>query len=1235
MKKGVTNRWSCWSIAIEPLFAAPLLSSLVRPRATGDYRPEAQGLSRAATPARISLRRMERDAQPVSPIALAGSDSRRLHLITSDRLERLADWLSELLGLPTNAPLAPEIVVVQSKGMEQWLRQQLALRLGVCAHVHFPFPRAFVLRFFRSLVPQLGSEQDLDPEVLVWRIMAVLPGLMEEPAFAALQRYLAVAPQDARRRVQLAGCIARQFDQYLVFRPDLVLGWSRGEGADWQARLWRHVWGSKKPPHPSLHFGEMLTELRRGAPLPEGWPARISIFGISALPPFYLNTLAALSERLAVHLFLLQPSQEYWGQVTSPREQERILRRLPLRSGAEPGAGDLHLEAGNRLLASLGQLGRDFLNLVLDAGDWECDECFGDAPGEESPAGSTGRFPADTRLRRIRASTATSEIRNPRSAIRDLNSQLAVPEASVGQPERSVLERIQDDLRHLRDRGRDPECPSLPLCEDDDSIRIHDCHSPLRELEVLRDHLMDWFQQERDLQPSDVVVMIPDLDTYAPLVEAVFGAPEEVRQRIPYQVADRSPLRGGSVIDAFLRVLDLARSRLSAPEVLGVLETPAVQRRFALTERDLVRIRGWTDATRIRWGRDSVHRAAWNLADCPGNTWREGIDRLLLGCTLAGGGEEDFEGILPYCEVEGEGTLVLGRFVEFLERLFATVAVLEETHTLAVWAGRLNEVIDGFFEPGRESDFELDRLREVLEELRAHAAAAGFDEPVALEAVAEGLRPALEEDRRSSGFLRGGVTFCGLKPMRSLPFRVICLIGMNDGVFPRVDRRPAFDLIWETPRLGDRSVRQDDRYLFLETLLSARRRLHISYVGQSVRDNRPLPPSVLVSELLDALEESFHPAASRREDGGVPSVRELLVVPHRLQAFHPVYFDGSDSRCFSYSGQNCRAVAARGSLLEIQPPLLVGTLPEPEDDWRIVPLEDVGRFFANPARYLLERRLKIFLREPGLELPGSESFVLDALEEYEIRQAVLALAAGGGADAGERLLKARGLLPLEAVGRASYQRIEQQLRRFHRRLLDAQIPVDLLESTEIALAVGSFHLRARLEHVPGGGPVLIRYGRLRACDQLRAWLMHLAWQAFRGRAAIFRLAGRFAAKPGDKQYPVGMELIEFAPVERPEEILGDLLALYGVGLGRLLKFFPETSWTYLETFRCARGEGASKALQAARRRWRNRQPSQPPPESEDRHFRFCFRETDPIDEEFVELARRVYGPLWEHRKETE
>ena len=1077
-----------------------------------------------------------------------------LTLMTSNRMEALARKLAETICAPLRSPFKPELVIVQSQGMARWLKLQLAQQNGICCNSHFIFPRVFSHALFHAALPDVSEDTLYDGDLMVWQVMRALPALLETPGFEAVRNYVGAVP-DGRKLFQLSEKIGNIFDQYLIFRPEQILEWEAGHEDHWQARLWREVGKPFQQQHSAVLQARFVEQLENATAPAMGLPERISIFGISALPPFYLRVFAALARHTEVNLFLLEPCREFWGYISSDREQERTLRRQGRGASAAP---ELHLEQGNRLLASMGQLGRDFLLLVEEAGDRrESDESLFSDPGEDS-----------------------------------------------------LLACIQSDILNLRDRGRG-EIGKKVISDLDTSIQIHSCHSPLRELEVLYDHLLNWFETDPTMAPRDIMVMIPEIEIYAPYIRAVFDSPEREEQRIPYSVADRSARSQSHLIETFLSVLNLSGTRLGVSSVMAVVESDPVRQKFDLVENDLEIIRHWLSEIRVHWGRDQEQRADLGLPSWEENTWKHGLERLLAGYAMAGGGSKLFESILPYDDVEGGTSEVLGKFVDFIETLFAGLKSLERRQTLDQWAETFQALLGNLFEPGEDHASEMQVLYGSFEKLLRARENAEFDQPVELAVVLEQLNQDLLQDHFGSGYLTGGITFCALKPMRSIPAKIICLLGMNDRVFPRANGHLSFDLMAQKPKLGDRSSREDDRYLFLETLISARERLYLSYVGQSIRDNSESPPSVLISELLDYIAQGF-------ELPGRDVIKDHVFTRHRLQAFSTAYFRGG--RLFSYSRQNLQASQATVPARSVPAPFLAKPLAEPEPEWRRLTSKTLAEFLCHPAKFLATQRLGIRFISPEAALQEREPFGMDGLESYQLKQELVELRLANIvrlADCRD-LVRAAGRLPAGVTGDVHHAQAGWQVESFCKRL-QAFKPNAFEPPMGFDFGISEFSISGSFNQVVPAGMLFYRPATIKPKDLLRAWVEHLLWNATdrKGRPA--------------ETFVLGTESIhKLAPVSEPLEVLRQLLVVYWAGLSEPAKFFPETSHAFAEAdFKVRNGKSGRTTrtpLMFAHEKWNGTEFGFAG-ECEDSYFSLFFKSGDALDEEFEALARTIFDPL--------
>ena len=1047
-----------------------------------------------------------------------------LHLYQSNRLERLGDLFTGMIrAVPLSDPFHPEVVMVQSRGMGRWVTLATARATGIAAHFEFVLPAGYAWTLMRQALPDLPQQSAFAPEILTWRLMALLPTLNARE-FAPLARYL---EGGERAAFELAGRVADIFDQYLVFRPDWIRAWESGQllglGADeaWQAALWRLM----AQQVPGVHRVQMLDTFLP-ALTAEMLPERITLFGIASLAPMYLALVKRLAELTDVCLFLLNPCQEYWGNIVDVRGQLKL-----------SGQG-LDVEPDHPLLATLGKQGRDFFDLVSEA------------------------LPAS-------------------------HEAFSAPEQD------HLLARLQRDILQL-------EVPEArTLAPDDHSIELHATHGAMRELEVLKDKLLAYFAADPGLTPADVAVLTPDINSYAPYIDAVFGARADA-PNIPYSIADRRIERQVPLLATFSALMDLADSRFAAESVLALLDCPALLRRFGLSSEEVPTIQDWVRRAAIRWGRDAAHKAELGLPPDPGFTWRWGLDRLLLGSVLpaamAERGSPLFDDLLPLTLTTGSQVDTLVRFSALYAELESLAQSWRQPAPASVWCQRLLDAVDALLQPDESEEDALDTLRQAIATLDNETRLAQFHGALCLPVVRDWLARRLAQ-ASSDGFLTGGVTFCAMVPMRSIPFRILCLIGMNDGAYPRDERSVSFDLVAQHPRRGDRSRRFDDRYLFLEALLSARDKLYLSYVGLSARSNEELPPSALLSEMIDVLTAM----------GANP---QQLRLAHPLQPFAPACYDGVDPRLASYEPSYALALAeARVAAVPFAAPL-PGLVPAGE-----VRLEELLWFWRLPGRAWLSEQLGIRLgaaRAPQLE---REPFELDR----DARQVVLDRVLDGWLHARpEAVLKDEiqggGYLPPAALGLAW---LDEELRlgaRFAARLPDS-LRQPVLPPHPVRLCIESLTLVGTLPGLRASGRQQVEARPAFAARQIELWLSHLVLCASRpegveplselyAQDGLYRLRGRDDAL----------------------ELLRPWLAFWRQGQSLPLPFFPRASLAYARHLAQA-PEAREVALQKALAEWDPLFDGKFPQKDEPA-IALAFRHQAPLtDPLFEQLAQILLLPM--------
>lgn len=1065
-----------------------------------------------------------------------------LHIYTSNRMEQLVQALAGLLRRPLSSVFTPELIVVQSKGMQRWLAMELADRFGVWANCSYPFPNALSRELMSRVLPDQQADDCFSTDVLQWKLFGLLDHFTEHPDFALLHQYLQ-ADQDHMKRFQLAGRLADIFDQYTLYRPDLLHSWESGTGRnpeeEWQAQLWRALVATTSGHHRGRLQHLFCEQVTAASPL--NLPERITLFGISYLPLYHLEMISQASKQTDLHLFLLSPTREYWADILHSSKRAR----LPAHEQA------VRIE-GNPLLASLGRLGRDFSELTIEL---------------------SGCSQSETDL-------------------------YHTPEQD------NLLGMLQADILLLQ--GAEADQQRLTISEHDRSIQIHSCHSRMREVEVLHDQLLAIIEQNPDIEPRQILVMTPDIESYTPYITAVFGTVRDPALRLPFSIADRTLSAEGELSALIKQLLELPGSRFCVTGLLDLLGMPPVQRSLALSDDDLGVIRTWLEQTRIRWGRDEHDRQIHGLPAYRANSWAAGLDRLLVGYAMADDGTALFRGIVPFDDLEGQQAVLLGTLIDFLKTLGEVVDLLDSPCSLSEWAVRLRRMLTALVTADVVDSHELTLVSTVFDRLPELQQLSGHTDAIPFPLVKSWLNSRLDHEQKGLGFMTGAVTFCAMLPMRSIPFKVIALLGMNDGEFPRRNRADGFDLISRYPRRGDRSLRDEDRYLFLETLLSVRHTLYISYIGQSLKDNSELPPSVLVNELLDALNRRFVTTVGK-------PVEEQLIVRHRLQAFSPRYFTGHQP-LFSYSRENLSAARQQADRQPSSRQFLTTPLPEPSDDWRIIPLNRLLHFFSNPGRFFAEHRLGIRLPYLYEALTDTEPFDTNHLDNYQLKdQMVRHLLQGQSDDQLLQRIRSLGVLPPAAHGDLMFQKLHEQVVPFSTAVSDLLNSSTELPPLEIQLQLNNFQIRGTLNSIRSTGLLRYRCAGFNPKDQIKAWIEHLLLACCAPSTYPHRTTLLMAT-----------ETISFRHPEEAENILCSLLEWYWQGLCAPLPFFPRTSAAYADKLAWSRGKAETVWAPEF-----NAGQS----DSNDPYSLLCFGSELPYDAGFEKVSRSIMEPLMNHREQ--
>ncbi len=1089
-----------------------------------------------------------------------------LQLHSGNRLEDLADALLASLRGHACSPLEPWTVICESRALAAWLKRRICLEQGIACLVDTPLPAAWLWQSVRTCLNLPAEDDPLSREALIWRLLALLnpENLARDTAFDELSRYLR-DDDSGLKRWQLAERLADAFDRYQYHRPELIRRWSGGEEDHWQARLWRSLVEAVDSHRVAL-IDRFLSRVRAGET--GALAGRVDLFSIHNLPPLLMEAYAALSRHIDLHLWQLAPTEQYWADLTTPRE-------MAARRRANPD--DLALwQQGNPLLTQWGREVRSFQDALL----------------------------------------------------RD-DLEMHIASEHFHPPERdSLLHQLQADVYDAVDTS--PQAAmSIPDEAPLPSLQLHVCHSPMRECQALHDTLLHCLQADETLQPEDILVMAPRIGDYAPCIQAVFGNAQD-NTRLPFHIADVLHADEHPLIHAFLGLLDLPAMRFTRAELLGLADLPQVRRRFGLEETDLADLARLFDELRVYWGLDDAHRQALGLPDLDDNTWHQAMQRVMAGLALGENLLETGQGrvIVPAAGVGARLGECAARFFDLLDTLRAWAGRLDETARPGEWSERLGRMLDDLFANDASDGDRLQRIREALGDLvRVDALGTG---PITRTMVRQFLISRTASEHLQGRLYREGITFCALRPMRGVPFRVIALLGMQDTDFPRRGRMAEFDRMTQR-RHGDPDPGQEDRYLFLETLLAARERLLISYTGRNARTNDPLEPSVVVRELTDYLDERYRFTSCP----DLP-ISQALTRYHAPHPFSPRNFTSSADE--DEENRNTHTLprpishdhrwheAALAISQHHRPERKSGwptlTLPEPEPARQEISPGALAQFLRDPARQFVQQRLRI--HEPQTRyLAEDEPFNLNNLQQWEIRNLWLQCwQAGEPAESARQQIRARGLLPHGPWGEQSLARAQEKIEAIAARCQQAGLaPPFHWQPTDIDLSLetrgGNWRISGRMTRVlEGRGPVLLDPGRFSMSKLLELWVQHLCLQGMgngRGQAACAFFSDKTVC-------------IQALNTEEAKAELRRLLEHYHQGLLAPLPLPRKTFDRFAESLVKSQQPDWEAALRAALREWDASGSAQA---DKARFFnRLILHGHDWIpDETFAETARQLLEPL--------
>lgn len=861
-----------------------------------------------------------------------------IQLKISNSIQSLSDGLCEELKYSQRV-FQPIYIVTQTEGMNNWLKQQIADKLGIAANIQFLKPNDFIHLVFQSLGGQYG--ENISTHDLNWLLYQALNEKEFKQRFSFIAQYYdSRQPDHEIKRMALAEKLADLFDQYQIYRTDYIELWNKNEGEDhWQKWLWvRAKELAEGKFKDKTEIGKIIlerledpeNETRLQYKIP-----KVYFFGLSLITEYHLDIIRQLAEKIEVHFLIQNPAPEdYWYE----DKPEKIFEFLKQKGYREPDEESL----ANPLLVGWGKIIQDTFMLLF-----EDDQ--------------------------ILNSFETVQLQEP--------------------SQQSLLQKIQHSVYH--NSKEDLAITETDL--NDETVVVNSCFSPFREVEVLYNYLVHLVDVKKaDLSARDIVVMVSDIDLYAPYIKAIF---DNSKYKFRYSIADESYMESDSISNALVHLLSMNEAQFTSEKVLGLLDFSWIRKNFGLHNLEL--IRQIVHTAGIRFGFEG------NIADDSVYlSWKYGMKRIMYGLCMSGGEEygEGAESFFPIDAIEGYQMEEAVRLVYFVESLMNAIENRRKNRSIKEWVKYIEECVQIFI--GERENNETEDYVLLLNQLeRYNLLEDVFDEKISYQVFIHNFLPTLNDARRSHAFASGGITFCSLIPMRSIPFRVVALLGMNFNKFPRKDRRAAFDLMQIEKRRGDRNVKENDKNLFLETLLSAKDYLYISYIGQSLKDKSDFPPSILVDELLD-----FISAQTENSE----EVKKKLIQKHPLHGFSKKYNSG-DEKLYSYLLSTAlnehKWLKASSEIVDW--------------DFEEIELNQLVNFYKDNLKTYYNKVLNVYFNQEDLSLQETELFSLDNLQQWGLKSLLLTTE-NSLSETVDRHIKL-GQLPLKNMGKVVIDKIDEEI----------------------------------------------------------------------------------------------------------------------------------------------------------------------------------------------------------------
>ncbi len=1055
-----------------------------------------------------------------------------MYIFRSNNLETLSTVLAKQDFLLKN-PLERSWIVSQNQGMSVWLSQSLAKQFGIFSAQYY-LVKPVIIEILEKLYGEQVKKNNFSRNEITLALFAIFSKLLRSnvASMQVVKEYIQ-EERTSLKLMQLAQKMAALFDKYLIYRPQELLSWQNESDSQrqskaplWQVKLWQELVKTMGKQHFAYYIDLFCKETKPDLFAELNLPKQIYFFAITSLPPLFCDFIKQLDNYTNVSLFLLSPSKEYWADIRSKKEQIRSLKRTRGNiSSLEDMENTLHYDEGNTLLANNGKLGRDFQALLESKFDYqEGEQDLYKSPSEELPLGFLK------------------------------NSLLYLKNKALGEKE------------------------TFPIAKN--NLLIYSCHNRIREVETVQDILLQEVF-ENGVQPHEIAVMMPNIETYADLIPIVFTNDKEEKHYLPYRVSDRSAIFDEPIIRLFLKLLTSLSSRASFDDIFELISNVVIQQAFKWQEEEVEILKNYLKEASLAWGLDGKQREQQGFPFEEANSWSYVVSRLLLGWATTQ--EIIWQDRLAMPLTDGASFDSVRKLILFLQEWEELFQFASKSHSGKEWCERLGKVIDTFFSENQETQNSLRELRLSVDECSKLMKQIDFESLLDLDCILSLFESIWQSQINATAFLRGGITFCSMLPMRSIPFRIIVLMGMDEGEFPRMEKQIEFDFLYKQRELGDRVKLDEDRYLFLETLLSARDKLVITYQGQDARKNVTKMPSLLVTELVEALSQGY------ALPEGYANFTDLLINKEQAFPFDSFYF--SEPRAKSYSVLYAKAAQSLYTYRKAQNPrdsqvnFFVLYKGENKQEKQEVDYKNFMYFWRFPIRYFLQDILNVkrkkeahheavlsFQNSADLVVLNREPLRISSRDKKTIILRILSFFQKNETNLEKIYLyeKTKNELPWGQLGRYSFQEIAKEATLFWDNIKDIAQKQDIIIPKIVLQNITLQSIPLTLYENERIGYTVFK---MNGSFILKEWLQHLLYTVA-VQPVVTKIVGY--VKKGNKEMISVSEFKELTQ-EKAKELLNIYADFFIEGQTKPLCFEAKTAWSYVEALRMGRtAEQASK-----------------------------------------------------------